>query len=1576
MTKIKRQTISVVLFILMFLCLGLGIFASRASAEPSGTAEAYYIQEDRETLGMWYTGEDGTKANRQNRVYGKEGLVMFYHGQTDDGNAMMSKGLDFTDNSDSFKAMQYAHYVELPSWISAVSNKSGSTTMWNNSQSAIKTRCDEVTINNNSISIKAPLYIDYNEPNFVERYDGIKKVGNTGWFMDYGEASFQFDAKDNDWHIVTALVGNNYGHGGPMFQTNVEVFDLNGNLIAGRIAFDTMMNSYVSFLVKGSFVMKVSGYDGYSAGGWQGVFFDKYEKNTEIGVSNLTARLHEGSAKFIDLAWTNTSDTSYTNIYRRKKGTALWDYLATAAPGVAGYTDETTAVATEYEYTVTSGTRFTLPENDRSWDFYGYAMTGSKYAHNIDVKTFNEIDEALVASCETAPYSLTYLEFTGEEYLGGLVDSAVEVSVKLYKDVIYDETGEFVSGTPLANKEVYFELAGDSVYTKYLGKDYLNMEKDLGSCITDDNGEAGILVFPQYVGDYRLIAVFPEEADPDDNMKGFDAARGEKDFVVYANEAAGEAPVLFNVSDAVKPGDAFTITGNFIAQGGKTEMAYAPATGEFDRKFGYNIPGLALFGEEDILVSDSTYNTGIMAIFPEEAEPGIYDIWVKNAAGWSTAITMNAARPLYISQLSAYEGLPIELVGRNLLASEFGGADNTKVKLVNTADTATEYVLDINTGIKYTAEESFAKEEIAVSNPFRIEFTVPAARPGIYDVYVSNMGAAGFVELDSPQQLKIVAKKAANYGGEVFGGVDNGAHIGNDPLDLKVSWAQDLRYDNVVTVNAEYRGTDGNYEAWGGNSKLDKFQRYIQEQIDRLSDNGGGVLYFPDGHYFIKPTIELKSGVILKGQSAEKTILYAQYNTYEEDHRNDHIYQNDDGSWYGGGSFENPVKNPDRNNWDAPYNKFLFNANGRTNIGLADFKITMVDMEDKHKLPDMIYCFGACTNMFITDIEVDVCQPDQFNSNSSIPEIVASSNRGMALVSGTNFIAQNIRWKGNGTAINLSGTEYGIIRNVDIDIKGLNNHMAENYSFLENTRFKSGDIGHGWSGRNTAYCAYNVIMDVGVKNGQCNNQGEIFYFEPPGSKASKGSILSATENTFTVNRTGGEVISSDTQFMYTQIAVTITSGRGTGQTRYFEKTPIASTKDGKMYGNTYRLCSWEDDWDVIPDHTSKYSVFEPQTGQTVYKNKAQDCAKSLMMFSMCQDSLIYGNELTRTEGIQIYAVDLDESTNANIYQRIEKNVIDGVSDGTGHSGIEVTAQGGKNQPYVCMGVVIRDNIVKNNLNLKGYTTGASEFSKMNAGIEVNAGSMANARMVIIEGNHMENCAYGVFLKDNAYGILLKNNTFEKIGVNAEYPEGTSFPNGLATEDVLIRGTLAEYHAVSSYKFYVNGQLVSDYTKPYTNLDALPVIDDASFLGWAKSETISDKSELLTMGDGTDAELYAIFGCRITLDWNYENKGVYREYKELSGAAMPRLGNPVRVDYEFDGWYTDAACTQKFTADTVTEDVRLYAKWVKEVGPGTSSSGESNSEKPADNGCGSSLSAAVIAGGAMLAMLFLQSKKRK
>lgn len=224
-------------------------------------------------------------------------------------------------------------------------------------------------------------------------------------------------------------------------------------------------------------------------------------------------------------------------------------------------------------------------------------------------------------------------------------------------------------------------------------------------------------------------------------------------------------------------------------------------------------------------------------------------------------------------------------------------------------------------------------------------------------------------------------------------------------------------------------------------------------------------------------------------------------------------------------------------------------------------------------------------------------------------------------------------------------------------------------------------------------------------------------------------------------------------------------------------------------------------------------------------------------------------------------------------------------------------------------------------------------------------------MIILEGNHIENCAYGIYLRDNVYGILLKNNSFDGIGVDADFPEGTVFPNGLATEDVTVGGAPLEYHTVSSYTFYVDGEIVSEYSKAYTNREALPELEDSHFLGWAKTETVEDKSQLVTVCDGTDCNLYAIFGCNIVLDWNYDNKGVYREYTELEGAEMPRLGNPVRIDYEFGGWYTDAACTQEFTGTTVTGDIRLYAKWISE-----------NAEIPPDNsqssdeggGCGSSV----------------------
>jgi uncharacterized repeat protein (TIGR02543 family) len=51
----------------------------------------------------------------------------------------------------------------------------------------------------------------------------------------------------------------------------------------------------------------------------------------------------------------------------------------------------------------------------------------------------------------------------------------------------------------------------------------------------------------------------------------------------------------------------------------------------------------------------------------------------------------------------------------------------------------------------------------------------------------------------------------------------------------------------------------------------------------------------------------------------------------------------------------------------------------------------------------------------------------------------------------------------------------------------------------------------------------------------------------------------------------------------------------------------------------------------------------------------------------------------------------------------------------------------------------------------------------------------------------------------------------------------------------------------------------------------------------------------------------------------------------SGTTINQPSDPTRAGYSLDGWYTDAACTTAWNfADPVTQDVTLYAKWIKGV----------------------------------------------
>ena len=70
--------------------------------------------------------------------------------------------------------------------------------------------------------------------------------------------------------------------------------------------------------------------------------------------------------------------------------------------------------------------------------------------------------------------------------------------------------------------------------------------------------------------------------------------------------------------------------------------------------------------------------------------------------------------------------------------------------------------------------------------------------------------------------------------------------------------------------------------------------------------------------------------------------------------------------------------------------------------------------------------------------------------------------------------------------------------------------------------------------------------------------------------------------------------------------------------------------------------------------------------------------------------------------------------------------------------------------------------------------------------------------------------------------------------------------------------------------------------------------------------------------------------KVTFDMNYENATgapAVQNVDSYKTATAP--ADPTRTDYTFYGWYEDAECTVKYDFNSlVTEDITLYARWVK------------------------------------------------
>ena len=280
-----------------------------------------------------------------------------------------------------------------------------------------------------------------------------------------------------------------------------------------------------------------------------------------------------------------------------------------------------------------------------------------------------------------------------------------------------------------------------------------------------------------------------------------------------ARGATLDVPILLRVSDAVSPGDIFSVNGEGM-DADNIAVLVAHSTGA--------APPLSSAVAADVIQTDAA-GRFVVARLPKEMRAGAFHVWVRNAAGYSIPIAANRPRPLFLSEYEAWAGQEIELVGRNFDPREFGAQGTPQVRLVDD-------------------NQRFTITSITRFNPFAITIRVPGIALAKYRLQVSTDGQQWW-PVPEEETLTVVP-------------------AGGDPLGLGVAWAGHFQWDRVFDVTRYGVPT---------NSASDVTAQ-VQAVVATAKQAGGGVVYFPAGRYQLS-RIQLPADVILQGAGAKATTL-------------------------------------------------------------------------------------------------------------------------------------------------------------------------------------------------------------------------------------------------------------------------------------------------------------------------------------------------------------------------------------------------------------------------------------------------------------------------------------------------------------------------------------------------------------------------------------------------------------------------------------------------------------------------------------------------------------------------------
>lgn len=699
--------------------------------------------------------------------------------------------------------------------------------------------------------------------------------------------------------------------------------------------------------------------------------------------------------------------------------------------------------------------------------------------------------------------------------------------------------------------------------------------------------------------------------------------------------------------------------------------------------------------------------------FPEDKFT-VYAIAAKGKDGFSKPLIVNAAKVQWLSKEIAACGDTIRVFGRNLvnldLYPEPKGFEQSFGYGSYIKNAATRILIETLTG-------TFQNCKVLKASAYDVHFVLPASlTDGEYKIYAHN-GLGGKYGWSDAVEIKI--QKPASWSAKIFNVKDFGA-------------------SGEITDKKEDGG-------WNNDAVA------IQKALDAAGVNGGGIVYFPAGNYYVAKTLIIPKYTVLRGESRERSWIWF---PDARDHGKESDFENAPKVQIGfrglsDFTFENL-------NIHSVYTNILIAA-PITKDNASDY--SEIDLSQR---ADNV-TIRNCNIVHEPYYHYNRRQGDPFLGNNSQFDESWGMKAAIA-VHGDNTNISNSRIRGGGMAIVLISCKYSRIANNELIIGRAANAIAtrefgypglpcpQKIIIEDNTMWPATPVHH------SALWCHAVTKDIYVARNNIQltwgSDAEGLLWHGWGPEKSY-ETASATENSITAKSTekidapGWECI--------------IVKGKGIGQKRVVKE----------INGNTLIL---DKPWDLIPGEGSimELMYYHVHDGITIVQNRLADMGAGIYAWGESWNWIVDGNSMVRCGGVMLEKVAYTplRAWSGNYFDQILHNKVD-----QGRYDNPINANGfGWTRGYcgtggyrefgggtiANLGHIYRGNLSANDCAIAFWDKVLDNWNKTpdNPEYYIYNGPLVDVGMVV-EGNWFKNCKLGISVGDAVSGVE-RGNIFNNV----------------------------------------------------------------------------------------------------------------------------------------------------------------------------------------------------------------------